>query len=103
MAFKCERCGYCCTIIARVSLFDMLRLKKLGYDLLEVIEKDPRGYNSLKRKSDGDCVFLERHGKRCSCKIYEHRPKVCRKYPGFKTELPCKKVNPSVREYLMRI
>jgi len=103
MSFKCERCGYCCTLIARVSLIDMIRLKKLGYNLLDIIEKDNRGHNSLKRKTDGDCIFLERHGKKCSCKIYEHRPKVCRKYPGYKHEKPCKKANPAVREYLMKV
>ncbi|MBW2977334.1 YkgJ family cysteine cluster protein [Candidatus Woesearchaeota archaeon] len=103
MSFKCQRCGYCCTIIARVSLIDMLRLKKQGYNLLEVIQKDHTKHNCLKRKSDGDCIFLERHGNKTNCKIYEHRPKVCRKYPGYKHEIPCKKANPSVREYLMRI
>ena len=81
----------------------MIRLKKLGYNLLDIIEKDNRGHNSLKRKTDGDCIFLERHGKKCSCKIYEHRPKVCRKYPGYKHEKPCKKANPAVREYLMKV
>jgi len=103
MSFKCERCGYCCTLRARVSLLDIIRIKKLGYNLLNVIEKDSSGKNCIKLKPDGDCIFLERHGKKTACKIYEQRPAVCRRYPGYKHEKPCKKANPSVREYLMRI
>jgi len=77
--------------------------KKLGYNLLDVIQKDHTGHNCLMRKSDGDCIFLERHRKKCSCKIYNYRPKVCRKYPGYKNDVLCKKANPCVKEYLMRI
>jgi Fe-S-cluster containining protein len=103
MSFKCQRCGYCCTLVARLNLIDLLRLKKLGCNLREITQRDSTGKICLKLKPDGDCVFLERHAKKTSCKIYNNRPRVCRKYPGYKTETSCRKANPSVREYLERV
>ena len=85
--FKCDSCAECCKAF-EVKLFreDIERIKKAGHDgdfFLEpdMISRKPDEY--VLRKQDGQCVFLGKKKGKYFCRIYEIRPKICRKYPFF--------------------
>lgn len=81
MVFECKKsCGYCCTLRVRLSLFDIIRIMRAGYKKKHFLEKDLRGKPVIKMVN-GKCYFLHRKNGKARCKIYEHRPKVCREYP----------------------
>jgi Fe-S-cluster containining protein len=71
---NCSRCGYCCTLRARLGFFEYLKLLLLGYRNFS--DKNLKGERFI--KLDKKCFFLD--GNRC--RIYENRPKACREYPG---------------------
>ncbi len=79
--FKCKRCGYCCTLRARLRLVDIFKIMNLGHKKKEFVDKDAKGRSFIKL-INGDCYFLRKKGKKTSCKIYNTRPKVCRQYPS---------------------
>lgn len=90
--FKCERCGYCCTLQVKVSPAEIKIIKKLGYK--DFLTKD----NQIKQKDNRDCFFLIRQKNNTNCKIYAHRPQMCKEYL-FKDKL-CQDANPLfVRPY----
>lgn len=75
---RCKRCGYCCTLIPKITFFEMLRIMLRGY--FNFSEKDIDGKRSIKIIGK-DCYFLERKDNTTACKIYSIRPKVCRNFP----------------------
>ena len=95
MNFKCEHCGYCCTLIAKVNSKEIKTIEKLGHIKKDFLEK-----GCLRRTKEGDCFFLVRRGRKTKCKIYFNRPKVCRDYPPFEQNKPCQEFNHAVRGYL---
>ncbi len=97
--FVCKRCGKCCIeYTAILSKADIKRIKRLGYDEVDFAEIDknlPEPENFvLKEKSNYECVFLTKNKKGVySCKIYDSRPTVCRRYPFLKKNVEtCKPV-----------
>jgi len=76
---RCKRCGYCCTLIPKITFFEMLRIMLHGHD--NFTENDPKGIRCIKMNGK-DCYFLERKDNTTSCRIYPIRPKVCRDFPG---------------------
>ena len=72
--FKCKRCGYCCTLRAKVDDEDVHSILKLGYD--DFFEEDSD--NKFIKMNNNRCYFLDDKNE---CKIHLHRPKICRKYP----------------------
>jgi len=76
--FNCKCCGYCCTLIPKISFLEMLKIWVNGYKGFTT--RDGSGRRCI-RIVAGDCFFLERKGKFSSCKIYNLRPRVCRDYP----------------------
>ena len=99
MKFKCERCGYCCTLRVRLSFLELLRIISRGYKKKDFAVKDMKKRNCIRQHENGDCYFLVRKGRKTSCKIYDIRPKMCRAYPGY-IKGKCKSVNPAVRASL---
>ncbi len=96
--FKCERCGECCLkYTVKLTHEDIRKIKKAGYkDFAERDDFDKKyGEYALKRPSDR-CIFLEAHDGMWKCRIYDHRPKICREYPflGIEEIPSCK---PEVR------
>ena len=77
-SFNCKRCGYCCTLIPKITVFEAFRIWFRGYR--NFTSKDGVGRLCIKLVNN-DCFFLERKGKVSSCKIYNFRPKVCRDFP----------------------
>ena len=73
----------------KISNSDISGIKKLGHEEVDFVERDSflqsQNKKILRKKKNGWCVFLQRNKKGIySCKIYEHRPEVCRRYPFFK-------------------
>lgn len=77
--FNCKRCGYCCTLIPKISILEMLRIWLKGFSNFST--KDGSGRRCIKI-INGDCYFLKRDGKTTTCKIYKIRPKVCKDFPN---------------------
>jgi len=101
--FKCDRCGYCCTLTANISWFDIFRIiRNTNYKYSDFVVKDMAKKKCIKQKKNKDCLFLIRRGKTTACKVYEHRPKVCREYPGFE-EGTCISKTPDIKEYLRKL
>ena len=78
--WKCKHCGYCCTLRVRLSFKEYLKILLLGYK--NFTEKDGLGRRCIKLPDD-KCFFLTKKNNKPFCKIYKHRPKMCREYPGL--------------------
>jgi len=106
MTFKCERCGYCCTLNVILTEKEIKKITQKGFADFFVKDEndDNNGDNSflIKRKENGDCIFLKRNGDVTSCQIYPFRPSPCKNYPPYEQNRPCKGFNPRVRAYLYR-
>lgn len=102
MKFKCERCGYCCTLRVRLSFIELLKILLKGYKKKDFIIKDMQKRNCIKQLKNNDCFFLARKGKTTSCRIYGIRPKMCRAYPGFE-QGRCKDKVPEIKGYLCKL
>ncbi len=90
--YDCDACpAYCCSY-ARiiVTAADIRRLgERFGIDEQKARERftkrgDEDGERVLRHRKDSlfqtVCRFLDRETRRCT--IYEHRPAVCREFPG---------------------
>jgi Fe-S-cluster containining protein len=78
-AFRCQRCGRCCRLMLEPSEKEIRRIEAAtGQDRQRFLESI-----MLKRTGDKECVFLKRKGDRCrcSCRVYDCRPDVCRVWP----------------------
>jgi uncharacterized protein len=83
--FKCKRCGKCClTYTIKLNSNDLKRLEKAGLKKGDFAEPDDYdisfGKYALKRDENG-CILLEKKDNQYSCKFYDSRPDICRKYP----------------------
>ena len=98
--FVCNRkCGECCIkFIVKLSKSDINAIKKEGYseeDFVDIDESLPEPTKFvLRKKANGRCVFLLKNKKGVySCKIYDARPNVCKRYPFLKNKVEsCKPV-----------
>jgi len=84
LRWNCIRCGNCCN-----KLDVQLTSKEAHYyskHYGDVIEKIKDGYK-LKRKSNGECIFLDFENNIAKCKIYNDRPFACRIYPFYVRKL----------------
>ena len=103
MNFACAKCGYCCTLNVILTEKEIKQIKKTGFTDFYV--KDNENNTIIKRKDNGDCLFLNRHENTfttTSCQIYSLRPSPCKNYPPYEQNQPCKEFNPRVRAYLYR-
>lgn len=92
----CDSChGSCCTLPVEVRIDDLIRLelvdeferstplKQIAKRLQKegVIERLnlKSGIFTLRRMSNDDCLFLDRHSRRCT--VYDKRPDTCRNHP----------------------
>ncbi len=94
LSFECTQCGNCCSGapgFVWVTKDDIRRIAAfLGRTdgWLEKSEVRRVGLRySLTELPGGDCVFLERHGKRTSCRIHSVRPIQCRTWPFWNENL----------------
>lgn len=92
----CRRCGACCFVhfAAYVTDEDIDRWRREGReDILDFLRKDEllwagdRLVSSESGTSLQRCPFLRIEGSRCSCAIYETRPRTCREFHPGSSEL----------------
>jgi Fe-S-cluster containining protein len=79
MFMRCLRCGVCCKETEMLlSMKDIERLEKEGYNRYFFVRFDTEGYAAL-RNQQGHCVFYDQEKR--SCKVRSYRPAGCRIYP----------------------
>lgn len=70
-AVSCSSCdAVCCRLTVVLAAEDHVPA--------EMVERDARGFDVMKRATDGWCVAVDRQAMRCS--IYSIRPGICRKF-----------------------
>ena len=92
LQFKCTQCGNCCTGAPGVVWVDEEEVQAIADHLDKGIgevrlhyTRIVRGRTSLTEFANGDCTFFD-HEKR-GCKIYPVRPKQCRTWPFWNSNI----------------
>ncbi len=92
LKFKCTGCGDCCTGapgFVWVTNAEIAALAAaIGIDAAEFERRYVRKVGirkSLKEWSNGDCVFF--HTESRTCQVYEARPRQCRTWPFWPSNL----------------
>src|SRR6516164_2331757 len=91
LAFRCTRCGNCCTGAPGFVWVDDSEMDAIaefiGEDRVEFTALCtrllPRG-RSLRERANGDCVFYDASA---GCTIYHVRPRQCRTWPFWESNL----------------
>lgn len=90
--FKCTQCGNCCTGSPGFVWVDDAEIQAIADYLGKTIgevrlmhTRPARGKISLNEYANGDCVFFD--GKGRGCTIYPVRPKQCRTWPFWNSNL----------------
>ncbi|MFC1768496.1 YkgJ family cysteine cluster protein [Nanoarchaeota archaeon] len=88
--FKCDRkCGECCKKLSVIiTKRETNKLEKLGYS--DFVEADLGTKGFVLRRNSRGCVFLKKERNNYICKIYDHRPRICKIYPFFGNPTTCK-------------
>ena len=94
LKFECTQCGDCCTGapgFVWVSMEEIANLAELvGESITDFEAKFVRNVGSKKSLTEydnGDCVFFEDR----KCSVYEARPKQCRTWPFWDSNLKSKR------------
>lgn len=93
LKFTCTQCGNCCTGspgYVWVNRAEVIALAtRLGFDDIDSFEKKYVRLvgirKSLKEYPNGDCVFFD--SERRTCQVYEDRPRQCRTWPFWESNL----------------
>lgn len=81
--FKCERCGDCCRYLTvKISKEDILAIRNKGFKGFFVFDAFIK--SDVLKRDDAGCVFFDKE--KCSCKIYDVRPSVCKGYPFVESD-----------------
>jgi Fe-S-cluster containining protein len=92
LRFECTQCGGCCTGAPGyvwvngadiAALAEAVRLNREEFERRYVRRVGIR--KSLVEFPSGDCVFF--HGESRSCQVYDHRPRQCRTWPFWASNL----------------
>lgn len=92
LRFKCTQCGDCCTGAPGYVWVNKAEIEALAARLgLEVAEFESRYVHavgvrkSLTELANGDCIFFD--GKSRKCTVYEDRPRQCRTWPFWESNV----------------
>lgn len=92
LRFKCTACGDCCTGAPGyvwvnqaeiVAIADRLKMAVAAFEKKYVRQIGVR--RSLMEYKNGDCVFFDNKSRKC--KVYEQRPRQCRTWPFWNSNL----------------
>jgi len=91
LRFECTQCGRCCTGTSGYVWVSMSEARaiaaRLGVSLDEFgrryLRRVGQRYSLLEDADTGSCVFLEDN----RCRIHEHRPAQCRRFPFWPVNL----------------
>lgn len=92
LKFKCTGCGDCCTGAPGYVWVNQAEIDALA----ERLEMDPAKFEkkyvrkigvrrSLNEYKNGDCVFFDGESRKCT--VYEQRPRQCRTWPFWNSNL----------------
>ena len=91
LPFSCTRCGHCCTgepgfvWVNDEEIAAIANVRGESVEQVAGLYVKPAGRRrSLREKENGDCVFYERDR---GCTIYEVRPRQCRTWPFWESNL----------------
>lgn len=92
LRFTCTQCGDCCTGAPGFVWVDEEEIEKLAARLDKSVPEFEAHYvrlvgrdKSLVEFPNGDCVLLDPHTRKC--KVYEDRPRQCRTWPFWESNL----------------
>lgn len=92
LKFRCTGCGQCCTGEPGYVWVDDSEIRNLaaavGVDVPEFLSRFVRlvgEETSLIEFPNGDCVFFDNEAR--SCKVYRHRPRQCRTWPFWESNI----------------
>ena len=92
LRFRCTQCGDCCTGAPGYVWVNKQEVAALADHLEMEVDEFERQYvrrigirKSLKEFPNGDCVFLD--GESRGCNVYDHRPRQCRTWPFWDSNL----------------
>lgn len=92
LRFQCTGCGDCCTGAPGFVWVNKVEIETMAAALALDIEDFERKYvrkvgirRSLIEFSNGDCVFFD--GKTRHCQVYHARPRQCRTWPFWESNL----------------
>ena len=92
LRFKCTECGDCCSgapgyvWVNKAEIAALAEKMKLDVDAFESRYIRKVGIRkSLVEFANGDCVFLD--GERRTCGVYDARPRQCRTWPFWESNL----------------
>jgi Fe-S-cluster containining protein len=92
LRFKCTACGDCCTGAPGYVWVNQAEInalaERLGMDVAAFEKKYVRQIGirrSLVEYKNGDCVFFDNQTRKC--KVYEQRPRQCRTWPFWNSNL----------------
>jgi Fe-S-cluster containining protein len=92
LRFECTQCGDCCTGAPGFVWVNQQEIAALAQRLGLDAEEFERDYvrkvgvrKSLKEFPNGDCVFFDGHTRKCT--VYELRPRQCRTWPFWDSNL----------------
>ena len=92
LKFKCTGCGNCCTGAPGYVWVNQLEIdalaKRLGMSSAAFEKKYVRQIGvrrSLVEYKNGDCVFFDNKTRKCT--VYEQRPRQCRTWPFWNSNL----------------
>ena len=92
LRFQCSQCGDCCTgapgyvWVNKEEIEKLASLKAMSVEAFEAKYVHSVGVRkSLNEKANNDCVFFD--GKTRKCTVYEARPRQCRTWPFWHSNL----------------
>jgi Fe-S-cluster containining protein len=92
LRFECTQCGNCCTGAPGYVWVNDEEIAALAARLGESVESFERNYvrrvgirKSLVEFPNGDCVFFNGDSRKCT--VYEQRPRQCRTWPFWDSNL----------------
>jgi len=92
LRFQCVQCGSCCTGAPGYVWVNRAEIEALAAAIRLDVEEFRRRYvrkvgirNSLIEFPNGDCVFF--HPESRSCQVYQDRPRQCRTWPFWSSNL----------------
>ena len=92
LKFNCSQCGDCCTGAPGYVWVKKSEIAALAALMEQEVEEFEKEYvrnvgirKSLREFPNGDCVFFDSETRRCN--VYEARPRQCRTWPFWESNL----------------
>jgi Fe-S-cluster containining protein len=92
LSFTCTQCGNCCTgapgfiWVDEAELRAIAEFRGVSYGEVKYFDATAVGERtSLREYANGDCIYLDAKSRRCT--IYPVRPKQCRTWPFWNSNL----------------